>query len=86
MLGRALARTHPDAGNAQLDLALELIADDFLAFVPQVTEARAELDGRPAARDRWLGEALAGYERIGAHGHARRVRGLLAGEVGTAVE
>ena len=89
ILGCALSRAHPAEAGAELDRALELIGDDFVSFVPRVSEARADLHGmhgRAADRDQPLREALDGYERIGAHGHARRVRLLLAGRVGTAVE
>ena len=60
-----------------------------MSFVPRVSEARADLHGmhgRAAARDESLRDALDGYERIGARGHARRVREQLAGPVGRAVE
>ena len=60
-----------------------------MAFVPRVSEARADLHGmhgRAGAREQLLREAFDGYARIGAHGHARRVGLLLAGRVGTAVE
>ena len=90
MLGRVLSRAHPAEAGSELDRALELIGDDFVSFVPRVSEARADLHGmhgRAAApREQLLREALEGYERIGAHGHARRVRDRLAGGVGTAVE
>jgi adenylate cyclase len=89
ILGRALSRSQPTEAGAELDRALELIGDDFVSFVPRVSEARADLHamhGRAAARDQLLREALSGYERIGAHGHARRVRDRLAGRVGTAVD
>jgi ATP/maltotriose-dependent transcriptional regulator MalT len=81
ILGCALSRAHPTEAGAQLDRALELIGDNFLAFEPRVSEARADLHGmhgRPAARDASLRDALDGYERIGARGHARRVRDRLA--------
>ena len=58
-----------------------------MSFLPRVSEARADLHGmhgRAAARDQLLREALEGYERIGAHGHARRVCDRLAGRVGSA--
>jgi hypothetical protein len=87
ILGRALSRSHPPAAGAALARALELIGDDFVSVVPRVSEARADLHamhGRAAARDQLLREALSGYERIGAHGHARRVRDRLAGRVGSA--
>ena len=57
--------------------------------MPRIDEALgdlAEMHGRAAARDELLREALDGYERIGATGHARRVRDRLAGRAGTAVE
>jgi hypothetical protein len=56
---------------------------------PAVSEARADqhgMHGRVAARDESLRDALEGYERIGAQGHARRVRDRLAGAVGATVE
>jgi hypothetical protein len=86
ILGCALSRARPAEAAAELDRALELMGDDFVAFVPRVSEARADLHGRAGVRDQLLREALEGYERIGAHGHARRVRARLAGGVGAAVE
>ena len=86
---RALALARPAEAGAELDRALELIGDDFVTFVPRVSEARADLHGmhgRAAARDESLRDALEGYERIGADGHARRVRDRLAGRVGTTVD
>jgi len=84
---RAPRRWEQAEAGAELDRALKLIGDDFVSFVPRVSEARADLHGmhgRAAARDQLLREALEGYERIGAHGHARRVRDRLAGRVGSA--
>ena len=89
ILGCALSRSDPAEAGAQLDRALDLIGDDFVSFVPRVSEARADLHethGRATDRDGSLRDALEGYERIGAHGHARRVRDRLAGRVGTAVD
>ena len=74
ILGCALSRSDPAQAGAELDRALELIGDDFVTFIPRVSEARADLHGmhgRAAARDESLRDALEGYERIGAQGHAR---------------
>jgi len=87
ILGCALTRSHPAEADAELGRALELIGDDFVSYLPRVSEARADLHGmhgRTPARDQLLREALEGYERIGAHGHARRMRDRLAGRVGSA--
>ncbi len=89
MLGRALSRYGPTEARAELERALELVADDYVALVPRIHEALGDLaemhDGEPES-ERRLREALRVYERIGANGHARRLRERLAGRAGTAVE
>jgi tetratricopeptide (TPR) repeat protein len=89
MLGRALSRSRPTEARAELDHALELVADDYVALVPRIHEALADLaeihDG-DSASERRLREAIRIYERIGAYGHAGRLRERLAGRANTAVE
>ena len=89
MLGRALSRSRPTEARAELDHALELAADDYVALVPRIHEALGDLaemhDGEPAS-ERRLREALRVYERIGANGHAGRLRERLAGRANTAVD
>jgi class 3 adenylate cyclase/tetratricopeptide (TPR) repeat protein len=80
-LGRALSASHPTEARAELEHALELVADDYVAVVPRIHEALgdlAEMRGNKQAREAQLREALRLYERIGATGHARRLRERLA--------
>jgi class 3 adenylate cyclase/tetratricopeptide (TPR) repeat protein len=87
-LGRALSRSDAARARAELERALELIGEDAVAFRPKVGEALAdlaELHAGPAAEcEARLREALEDYERIGAHGHARRVRERLGRRLGLA--
>jgi class 3 adenylate cyclase/tetratricopeptide (TPR) repeat protein len=89
VLGRALARSHPAEAREELNRALELIAADFAVLKPRVHETLADLEamhGSEKSCEQQLRVALEGYERIGAAGHARRLRKRLAGRAGTAVE
>jgi len=89
VLGRALTRPRPPEARAELDRALELIGADYVALEPRIHEALADLaamHGDEQSYERQLRVALEGYERIGATGHARRLRERLAGRTGTAVE
>ena len=89
MLGRALSRSRPTEARKECDRALELIGTDYVAIEPRIHEALAdlaEMHGREQECERQLREALRVYGRIGAHGHARRLRERLAGRAATAVE
>jgi class 3 adenylate cyclase/tetratricopeptide (TPR) repeat protein len=83
MLGRALSRSSPTEARAELEHALELVADDYLAVLPRIHEALgdlAETHGDDQERGRRLREALQVYERIGAGVPAQALRDRLAGE------
>jgi len=89
VLGRALTRSRPTEARAELDRALELIGADYVALEPRIHEALADLaaiHGPEQSYERQLRVALEGYERIGATGHARRLRERLAGRTGMALE
>ena len=89
VLGRALTRSRPTEARAELDRALELIGTDYVALEPRIHEALADLAAMhdpEQSYERQLRPALEGYERIGATGHARRLREQIAGRTGTAVE
>jgi class 3 adenylate cyclase/tetratricopeptide (TPR) repeat protein len=89
MLGRARSRSHPIEARNEFARALELIGADYVAIAPRIHEGLAdlaEMHGREQECERQLREALRLYGRIGAHGHARRLRERLAGRAGTAVE
>jgi hypothetical protein len=88
-LGRALSRPRPSEARAELDRALALIGDDYLAIAPRIHEALAdlaEMHGRQQEHERRLHQALGVYERIGATGHARRLRERLVSRAATGVE
>jgi tetratricopeptide (TPR) repeat protein len=81
MLGRALSPSRPSEARAELEHALELVGNDYLACVPPIHEALAALagmHGRDEASERHLQLALRLYERIGADGHVQRLRDRLA--------
>ncbi len=89
ILGRALSRSHPAEARAELDHALELVADDYVAIIPRIHETlgdMAEMRGEEAAAASELDEALRDYERMGATGHARRLRDRIAGRAAAAVD
>jgi len=89
VLGRALTRSRPTEAGAELDRALELIGADYVALEPRIHEALADLAAMhdpEQSYERQLRVALEGYERIGATGHARRLRERLAGRTGMALE
>jgi hypothetical protein len=89
VLGRALAHSRPAEARAELGRALELIGADYLAIEPRIHEALADLDamhGPKQSHEPQLRLALESYERIGATGHASRLRGRLAGRTPTAIE
>jgi adenylate cyclase len=89
ILGRALLRSRATEARAELERALGLAGDDFVAIVPRIHEALGELadlhDGDRAGEAQ-LREALRGYDQIGATGYARRLREQIAGRAGSAVE
>jgi class 3 adenylate cyclase/tetratricopeptide (TPR) repeat protein len=89
VLGRALAHSRPAEARAELDRALELVGADYLVLEPRIHEALAALDamhGPQQSDEPQLRFALESYERIGATGHASRLRERLAGRAATAIE
>jgi class 3 adenylate cyclase/tetratricopeptide (TPR) repeat protein len=81
LLGRALSPSRAAEARTELERALELVADDYVAVVPRIHEALgdlAEMHGSGDEAGRQLDEALRVYERIGATGHARRLRDRIA--------